>query len=55
MAKTVKVRGQEVLVKAISVKDDTDSIKVARGRDLAESSLVGNYFEMTNLMWTAVK
>ena len=40
-------------MKAINVKDETDSIRVSLWRDLAESSFVGKYVEMTNLIVTA--
>ena len=40
-------------MKAINVKDETDSIKVSLCRDLAESSFVGKYVEMTNLIVAA--
>ena len=40
-------------MKAINVKDETDSIKVSLWRDLAESSFVGKYVEMTNLIVAA--
>lgn len=53
MAKTVKVRGQDVTVKTVSLKDNTDTIKVSLWRDLAEPSFVGKFLQMTNVVVTA--
>ena len=36
-------------MKAINVKDETDSIKVSLWRDLAESSFVGKYVMAINI------
>lgn len=46
MAKTVKVRGQDVTVKTVSMK-------VSLWRDLAEPSFVGKFLQMTNVVVTA--
>lgn len=53
MAKTVKVRGQDVTVKTVSMKDNTDTIKVSLWRDLAEPSFVAKFLQMSNVVVTA--
>ncbi|XP_062590718.1 uncharacterized protein LOC134252294, partial [Saccostrea cucullata] len=52
MTKTVKVKGVDVCVKSVSLKDDTDSIKVSLWRDLSDSSIVGKYLSITNVVVT---
>lgn len=49
----MKVRGQDVTVKTVSLKDNTDTIKVSLWRDLAEPSFVGKFLQMTNVVVTA--
>lgn len=53
--KKKKVRGQNVTVKTVhvSLKDNTDTIKVSLWRDLAEPSFVGKFLQMTNVVVTA--
>lgn len=41
MTKTVKVKGVDVNVKSVALKDETDSIEVSLWRNLSDSSIVG--------------
>lgn len=51
--KLFKVRGQDVTVKTVSMKDNTGTIKVSLWRDLAEPSFIGKFLQMTNVIVTA--
>lgn len=53
MTKTVKVKGVDVNVKSVALKDKTDSIKVSLWRNLSDSSLVGKYLSITNVVVTS--
>lgn len=53
MTKTVKVKGVEVNVKSVALKDETDSIKVSLWRNLSDSSIVGKYLSITNVVVTS--
>jgi len=51
----VKVRGADVPVKNINIQDSTDTLKVALWRDLTDSSLVGQYVKLQNVVVTSYK
>lgn len=51
MTKTVKVKGVDV--KSVALKDETDSIKVSLWRNLSDSSIVGKYLSITNVVVTS--
>lgn len=53
MTKTVKVKGVDVNVKSVALKDETDSIKVSLWRNLSDSSIVGKYLSITNVVVTS--
>lgn len=53
MTKTVKVKGVDVNVKSVALKDETDSIKVSMWRNLSDSSIVGKYLSITNVVVTS--
>lgn len=53
MTKTVKVKGVDVNVKSVALKDETDSIKVSLWRNLSDSSIVGKYLSITNVIVTS--
>lgn len=53
MTKTVKVKGVDVNVKSVALKDETDSIKVSLWRNLGDSSIVGKYLSITNVVVTS--
>lgn len=53
MTKTVKVKGVDVNVKSVALKDETDSIKVSLWRNLSDSSIVGKYMSITNVVVTS--
>ena len=53
MTRTVKVKGTDVLVKTIAVKDDSGTIKVSLWRGLTSQSNVGKYMQLTNLVVTS--
>lgn len=53
MTKTVKVKGVDVNVKSVALKDETDSIKVSLWRNLSYSSIVGKYLSITNVVVTS--
>lgn len=53
MTKTVKVKGVDVSVKSVALKDETDSIKVSLWRNLSDSSIVGKYLSITNVVVTS--
>ena len=53
MTKTVKVKGVDVCVKSVSLKDDTNTIKVSLWRELADKSVVGKYLSVTNVVVTS--
>lgn len=53
MAKTVKVKGVDVCVKSVALKDETDSIKLSLWRDLSDTSIVGKYLSITNVVVTS--
>lgn len=50
---TVKVKGVDVNVKSVALKDETDSIKVSLWRNLCDSSIVGKYLSITNVIVTS--
>lgn len=53
MTRPVKVKGVDVNVKSVALKDETDSIKVALWRNLSDSSIVGKYLSITNVVVTS--
>lgn len=53
MTKNVKVKGVDVNVKSVALKDETDSIKVSLWRNLSDSSIVGKYLSITNVVVTS--
>lgn len=53
MTKTMKVKGVDVNVKSVALKDETDSIKVSLWRNLSDSSIVGKYLSITNVVVTS--
>lgn len=53
MTKTVKVKGVDVNVKSVALKDETDSLKVSLWRNLSDSSIVGKYLSITNVVVTS--
>lgn len=53
MTKTVEVKGVDVNVKSVALKDETDSIKVSLWRNLSDSSIVGKYLSITNVVVTS--
>lgn len=53
MTKTVKVKGVDVNVKSVALKDETYSIKVSLWRNLSDSSIVGKYLSITNVVVTS--
>lgn len=53
MTKTVKVKGVDVNVKSVALKDEPDSIKVSLWRNLSDSSIVGKYLSITNVVVTS--
>lgn len=53
MTKTVEVKGVDVNVKSVALKDETDSIKVSLWRNLSDSSIVGKYMSITNVVVTS--
>lgn len=53
MSKTVKVKGVDVNVKSVALKDEADSIKVSLWRNLSDSSIVGKYLSITNVIVTS--
>lgn len=53
MTKTVKVKGVDVNVKSGALKGETDSIKVSLWRNLSDSSIVGKYLSITNVVVTS--
>lgn len=53
MTKTVKVKGVDVNVKSVALKDETERIKVSLWRNLSDSSIVGKYLSITNVVVTS--
>lgn len=51
--KTVKVKGNDVQVKSVTIKDDTDTVKVSLWRDLTSTSGVGKYLCFTDVVVTS--
>ncbi|XP_056018770.1 uncharacterized protein LOC130054182 [Ostrea edulis] len=50
MVRTVQVKGQDVAVQNIKIKDDTDEMKVSLWREITATCTVGNFLEITNVV-----
>ena len=50
MVKTVSVRGTDVKVKNVCIKDDTDSIRVSLWREFSDACGVGRYLTLSNVV-----
>lgn len=50
MVRTVQVKGQDVAVQNIKIKDDTDEIKVTLWREMTAACTVGSFLEITNVV-----
>lgn len=55
ITKTVKIKGNDVQVKSVTIKDDTDTVKVSLWRDLTSTSGVGKYLCFTDVVVTSFK
>ncbi|XP_062580032.1 uncharacterized protein LOC134242041 [Saccostrea cucullata] len=53
MTRTVKVKGNDVQVKSVTIKDETDSVKVSLWRHLSDSAGVGKFLSFTDLVVTS--
>lgn len=51
MIKTVKVKGNDVQVKSVTLKDETDCVKV--WRNLSDSAAVGKFLSFTDVVVTS--
>lgn len=52
MIKTVKVKGNDVQVKSVTLKDETDCVKVSLWRNLSDSAAVGKFLSFTDVVVT---
>lgn len=50
MVRTVQVKGQDVSVQTIKIKDETADIKVSLWREKTETCAVGNFLQFTNVV-----
>lgn len=53
MIKTVKVKGNDVQVKSVTLKDETDCVKVSLWRNLSDSAAVGKFLSFTDVVVTS--
>lgn len=47
------MKGNDVQVKSVTIKDDTDTVKVSLWRDLTSTSGVGKYLCFTDVVVTS--
>ncbi|XP_061162729.1 uncharacterized protein LOC133171950 [Saccostrea echinata] len=53
MIRTVKVKGKDVQVKSVTIKDETESVKVSLWRNLSYSAGVGKFLSFTDVVVTS--
>ncbi|XP_061170755.1 uncharacterized protein LOC133180207 [Saccostrea echinata] len=50
LVRTVQVKGQDVAVQNIKIKDDTDEVKVSLWREMTATCSVGSFLQITNVV-----